>query len=152
MKIEHIKWTTLAVAAIAAATCFTGCSTTAGYQRADKTGAGIAEFRAEVIKAKQAVDETVTALGQVAVTADTNPRAAFQQFSKSLANLETASAKAQKRGAEMKAQGQAYFAEWEKQMAQLQNPEIRELATKQKTKLQATFESMPLVVRQTRRS
>jgi len=142
IKIEHIKWTSLAVAVIAAATCFTGCGTTAGYQQADKTGAGIAGFREEVVKAKQAVDETVTALGQVAVTADTNPRAAFQQFSKSLSNLESVAEKARKRGEEMKAQGQAYFAEWEKQMAQVQNPEIRDLATKRKTKLQATFDSI----------
>jgi hypothetical protein len=142
MNIDHFKRTALAAAAIAAATCFTGCGTTAGYQQADKTGAGIAGFRQEIVKAKQAVDDTVGALGQVAVTADTNPRAAFQQFSKSLANLETAAAKAQKRGAEMKARGQAYFAEWEKQMAQLQNPEIRALAAKQKAKLQTTFESI----------
>ncbi len=128
-----------------AAVIITGCGTTAGYKQADKTGEGIAEFREEVTKTKQAVDDTVKSLGQVAVTANTNPREAFTQFSKSLANLESAAAKARKRGQEMKEKGQAYFADWEKQLAQMNNPEIKNLAVQQKAKLQATFDSIKKV-------
>ena len=78
----------------------------------------------------------------MAVTANTNPRDAFKQFSKSLANLEATAAKAKKRAQDVKAQGQAYFAGWEKQLAQLKNPEIQTLAMQQKAKLQATFDSI----------
>jgi len=141
MKTKHIKLIAIVTTALAATTLFTGCATS-GYQQADKTGAGIADFREEIAKAKLAVDDTVKALGQVAVTANTNPRDAFKQFSKSLANLESTSAKAKKRAQDVKAQGQTYFANWEKQLTQLKNPEIKNLAVQQKAKLQATFDSI----------
>ena len=79
------------------------------------------------------------ALDDVAATADTNPRKAFEAYSKSVGNLESAAVKARKRAQDMREQGQAYFKQWEQQMEQVQNPEIRALAAQQKTKLQATF-------------
>ena len=141
MKTNSIKLIALVTTTLAAAALFPGCATS-GYQKADKTGVGIAEFRTELTKTKLAVDETVKALSQVALTADSNPRDAFTHFSKSLANLESTSAKAKKRGEDMKAQGQAYFADWEKQMVEVKNQEIKNLAIKQKAKLQETFDSI----------
>ena len=145
MKIKPIELIALVTAALAATTLFTGCGSTAGYKQADKTGTGIAQFREELTRAKLAVDDTVKSLGQVAVTANTNPRDAFKQFTKSLANLESTAANAKKRAADVKAQGQAYFAKWEKELAQLKNPEIRNLAVQQRTKLQAAFDSIKTV-------
>jgi hypothetical protein len=144
MKIQHLKWTALAVTTVALAAGLTGCTTT-GYQQADKTGASMAQFRQEITAAKLAVDDTVKSLGQVAVAADTNPRPAFEQFSKSLANLESTAAAAKKRAADMNAAGQAYFANWEKELANLNNPEIKAMATQQRAKLQATFDSIKKV-------
>lgn len=145
MKPNPLKLIALVTIALASPALFTGCGSTAGYKQADKTGAGIADFREELTKAKLAVDDTVKSLGQVAVTANTDPRPAFQQFSKSLANLESTAATAKKRAQEMKEQGQAYFANWEKQLAQVKNPEIKNLAAQQKAKLQATFDSIKQV-------
>jgi len=141
MNIKQLKLTTLAVTTVALASCLTSCSTT-GYQQADKTGASIAQFRQEITAAKLAVDDTVKSLGQVAVAANTNPRPAFEQYSKSLNNLEAMAAKAKARAADMNAAGQAYFANWEKELANLNNPEIKAMATQQRAKLQATFDSI----------
>jgi hypothetical protein len=142
MNTRYSRTLTLASATALAALLAAGCGTTSGYKQADKTGAGIAEFRTEIVNGKQAIDTTMKALDAVAVSANTNPRKAYEQFSKSLANLESVAAKARKRGEEMKAQGQAYFAQWEKQLAEVQNAEIRTLAAQQKAKLQATFDSI----------
>ena len=141
-KGKSLKLITTATITAFAALLLAGCGTTTGYKRADKTGAGIAEFREEVAKASAAVNDTVKALDEVAVTADTNPRKAFERYSKSLSNLESAADKARKRAKEMREQGQAYFATWEKQMEQVQNPEIRALAEKRRTELQATFDNI----------
>lgn len=119
-----------------------GCGTTAGYKQADKTGAGIAEFRDEVVKAQRAVNETVKALDQISATANTNPRKAYEQFSGSVTTLEAAYGKAAKRGQEMKARGRGYFTEWEKQMGEVNNPQIRQLAMERKAKLSETFDSI----------
>jgi hypothetical protein len=125
-----------------AALLFTGCATSSGYKQADKTGAGIAEFRDEVIKGQKAVDDTVKALDQIAATATSDPRKSFEEFRKQVANLDSTAAKVRKRGQEMRVRGQAYFKEWEEQLAQVSNPEIRALAEQRKAKLQATFQSI----------
>lgn len=139
------KILSLTALATGAAWLLTGCSTTAGYKQADKTGAGIAECRDEVVKAKKAIDETVAALDQVAVTATTNPRKAFEQYSKQVDSLESAVAKAKKRGQDMREQGQAYFKQWEKELAEVKNEDIRKLAVERKAKLQETFDNIKKV-------
>ena len=78
-------------------------------------------------------------LDQVAASATTNPRKAFEHYSKNVANLEAAAAKARARCQDVKDQGKAYFAQWEKQLAEVNNPEIRALAEQRKAKLQETF-------------
>jgi hypothetical protein len=58
---------------MAATILFTGWNTTSGYKQAGKTGAGIGEFRAEIVNAKKAIDETVKVMDQIAVSANTDP-------------------------------------------------------------------------------
>lgn len=138
--IKTLILTTLAAAALSA-----GCGTTSGYKQADKTGEGIAEFREEIVNGKKAIDDTMKSLDAVAVSATTDPRKAFEQYSKNVAKLESAAAKARKRSQDMKDQGKAYFAQWEKQLAEVQNAEIRNLAAQRKAKLQETFDSIKKV-------
>jgi len=136
--LQHVKTTaTIAMAALLLA----GCTTT-GYQQAEKAGAGIGEFRTEINKGKQAIDATMQSLGQISATANTDPRPAFQQYSKDLSNLESATARVRKRHQELKVKGDAYFKQWQQEMATVQNPEIRKLAEEQKAKMQATFDSI----------
>ncbi len=136
------KYLTVVALAAGAAWLLTGCGTTSGYKQADKTGAGIADFRDEIVKGKKAIDDTMKALGQIAVSANTDPRKPFEQYSKCVKNLESTAANIRKRAEEMKARGQAYFTQWAQQLAQVQNPEIRKLAEERKTKLQETFQSV----------
>jgi hypothetical protein len=133
-----MKLFNLAATALAAALILTGCAT-AGYKQADKTGAGMAEFREEILSAKAAIDNTMDSLDQVAATATTDPRKAFEQYSKSVKHLESVAAKAGKRGQAMKADGEAYFKKWEQEIAQVSNPEIRQLAEQRKARLQGAF-------------
>jgi len=122
-----------------------GCGTTAGCQHAERIGAGIAEYRDEVVNVKKAVDETLESMDQIEITADTDPRKAFERFSDKLAALEAAAARAEKRSQDMMAQGEAYFAQWEQQLAQLRNPQIKQLAEERKTKLWESFNSIKKV-------
>jgi len=143
MKIKTSRNLLITLAAvIGTARLLTGCGTTANYKQADKTGEGIAEFRIEVVKVKQAVDATLTSINQIQITANTNPRNAFEQFSKNVVALDAAAGKAKQRGQDMKSEGAAYFDRWEKQLAQLNNPEIKRLAEQRKTKLRDAFDSI----------
>jgi hypothetical protein len=139
----HILSRAVNLAALALlAAALAGCGTPAGYKQADKTGAGIAEFRDEILKGKTAIDNTMDALDEIAASANTDPRKAFEAYSKSVTALESVAATAAKRGQAMKAQGQAYFKKWEADMVQVNNPEIRNLAEQRKAKLQETFASI----------
>jgi len=136
MKTIPLTLTSLAVVAL-----LSGCATS-GYKQADKTGKGIAEFRAEVINLKQAVDGAMAHLGETTETAATDPRKAFKAFAKSVDNVEKSRAKAGKRAASMKAAGDAYFEQWEAQLATISNPDIRNLAAERKAKLNEIFDKL----------
>ena len=142
IKTKYARFFTLAASTAVATVLLAGCGTTKGYKQADKTGAGVAEFRAEILNGKKAVDGTMAALDKVAATANTDPRKAFEQYCKQVANLDSTAIKIGKRGQDMRAQGQAYFKQWEKQMAEVSNPEIRNLAVQRKAKLQETFDNI----------
>jgi hypothetical protein len=142
MKTKCVQLVLLAATTIAAAILVTGCGTTSGYKQADKTGAGIAEFRDEIVKGKIAIDNTMNALDQIAATANTDPRKAFEAYSKAVESLESCANKVRKRGQDMREQGQAYFKQWEEQLTQVKNQEIRNLAEQRRTKLQETFDSI----------
>ena len=119
-----------------------GCGTTSNYKQADKTGEGIATFREEILNGKKAIDQTMKSLGAIEASAATDPRKAYEQYSKDVANLDSTANRIRKRGQDMKEQGQAYFAQWESQLAQVKNPEIQKLATERKAKLKETFENI----------
>lgn len=132
----------IATVLVAGATLWLAGCATSGYQKAEKTSAGIVEYQTEITKGKQAIDATLQALGQVTETADTDPRAAFHLFTRNLATLESVTAKVRKRNQELKAKGDAYFKRWQQEIATMQNPEIRQLSEEQKVKLKATFDGI----------
>jgi hypothetical protein len=135
MKTKSIipKLLTLAVAVV-----FSGCASS-GYKQADNTGESMAEFRNEIINVKKTVDVSLANLNQISSSATSDPRPAFKAFSKSVDQVEASRAKAKKRADEIKSKGSAYFKQWEKQLAEIANPEISKMAEARKAKLGETF-------------
>jgi hypothetical protein len=136
MNTMQNKWTIAAISGLAV--LLVGCASS-GYKQADKTGAGIAEFRTAIVDGKKAIDATMVSLGKIAETADTDPRPAFEQFTKDLANLDKTSARVKSCSQKVQDQGEAYFKQWEQQLSEVSNKDIRDLAAKRKAKLQETF-------------
>jgi len=139
-----LAWTALALAA--GQLLFSTNLTAAGYKKADKTGASIAEFRDEIINIRKEVETTVLALDKILETANTDPRKAFKEFDKAVPRVENAAQKAKKRSEDMKAKGQAYFQQWEAELATLNDPEILQLAQQRKLKLQGSFDALRSVM------
>ncbi len=138
MKNKSIILNLLTLAAVAG---FAGCATS-GYKQADKTGEGIADFRDAVVNGKKAIDDTMKSLDQVAVSATTDPRKAFEQYSKHVANLESAAIKARKSSQDIKDQGKAYFEQWQKQLAEREESRYPGSGGERKAKLQEAFDSI----------
>ena len=111
----------------------------AGYKLADKTGVSISEFRDEIVDVKNQVDATLASLDKVVAQATIDPRKAFKEFEKNVPRIDSAAARAKKRATEMREKGKEYFDQWERELAAVNDPEIRKLAEARKAKLQAAF-------------
>ena len=118
-----------------------GCSTTA-YEKADKTGAGFVDFRDEVVQNKKAINESIKSLDRLKATADTDPREAYQSFSKSVSRVASTRNTAGKRAKKVKKDGDAYFVRWKKELSEIQNPELRALAEARWTEARESFDQM----------
>jgi len=128
-----------AVLTVALLGLFAGCASKSGYQQADKTGAGIDQFRNDIVDTKKAVDTTLSELGNITTEATVDPRKPYLRFAKSSARLESAVKKAQERAAAIREQGSAYFLQWEKDLVEVNNPEIRSLSHERKAELKEAF-------------
>jgi high-affinity Fe2+/Pb2+ permease len=111
----------------------------AGYKLADKVGVSIADFRDEIVDVKKQVDATLASLDRIVAQATVDPRDAFKDFEKDVPRIDSAAAKARKRATEMKEKGKDYFDKWEKELAAVNDSDIRKLAEERKAKLQAAF-------------
>ena len=137
--IQHTRTLTLAAIGVAALLFAGSSANAAGYKLADKVGVDIAEFRDEIVDIKKAVDVTMSALDKIVAQATVDPRKAFKEFDKSVPKIDDAAAKAKKRADDMRARGKEYFDKWEKDIAGVNDPEIRKLAEERKAKLQGAF-------------
>ena len=146
--MKTTKNISLTLTCLGTALILAGCATSSGYKKADKTGKGINEFRDEVVNLKQAVDGAMASLTKITESAATDPRKSYQDFAKSVDKVETALAKAEKRAADMKATGEAYFKQWEEQIADINNPDIRKLSEDREAKLNELFGKLPPAVEQ----
>jgi predicted nucleic acid-binding Zn-ribbon protein len=145
MKQQPLNKTILLLALAAGTAGMLVACKTSGYQQADKTGEGIANYREEILNGKKAIDKTMASLDAIAASATTDPRPAFEQYSKDVSELESTANSIRKRGDDMRAKGQAYFAQWQEQLAQVKNPEIQQLAKQRQEKLKAAFDNIKTV-------
>ena len=140
--IQYVRAFTLATFGVAGLLLASASANAAGYKLADKVGAGIAEFRDEIVDVKKAVDTTMASLDKIVADAASDPRKAFKEFDKSVPEIDSAAAKARKRAEDMKARGKKYFETWEKDLGSVNDPDIRKLAEERKAKLQAAFDNI----------
>jgi len=124
--------------ALFCAALMAGCASS-GYKQADKTGEAINTLRNDVLNIKTAVDASLKAMDDLAASASTDPRKAYEAFAKSVTKVEDAGNKAKKNAEAMQGQGDKYFQQWETQISTVQNEKIRELAKERKVKLQEAF-------------
>jgi hypothetical protein len=140
MKTKYLQFVTLAASTVAATVLLSLDATAAdGYKQADKTGKYIAEFRDDIVSIKNEVDASLAALDKVSEQATVDPRKAFKDFDKSVPRVDSAAMTAKKHAEKMRAEGKEYFTKWEKDLASVNDPEIRKLAEERKAKLQVAF-------------
>src|SRR5262245_41412765 len=99
-------------------------------------------FRDQVMAIRNQIEPVLNSLGAIVQNASGDPSSSFKAYSKEMQKMEDQVEKARKMRADMQKKGQALFAEWEKKMGTITNPEIKAKAEANRAKLQALYDSI----------
>jgi hypothetical protein len=120
-----------------------GACATTGRDRSLKVTASVQDVDREIRNVINQIDITAKSL-QALVTPDSPDLVkAFDVYSKNLVNLENQGTIVLKREAEMNANSQNYFSEWQKQGDTYSNPQIRALSEERRVKLAKIYAEVP---------
>jgi len=134
---------TLSVFAVAAALALgPGCKSSSGHQASDTTAGHMDALRASADSLKAKVNAAAGSLSVVVEKAEVDPKTPFEQYKKDVAAVNDWVAKAESNLKAVRAQGQTYFAEWEKQATTMQDPELKETAEERRAELKKAVDAI----------
>jgi chromosome segregation ATPase len=127
-----------------------GCSSE-GKPAKESTKAieGLASTRDALVRAKAQVSETTSALNDLASEGG-DLRAEYQKFSTLVEETERDAERARKRAQEMRERTKQYVSEWQKEMSDVQSPELRAGAEERRRRIQDNFDAIAEAARHTR--
>ena len=137
---------TLALALLAAQAGFACQSTDAGTS----TGESIRMAADKIELGVKQLDETLLALHAIVDSPGQDLNAQRKAYENALAALENTSKDVGSKSDDMNAKGKAYFAEWDAQIASIQNEEIRERSAERRKAIEASFSDLREKYEQTR--
>jgi hypothetical protein len=111
--------------------------------------ADVVQFKAEISRAMAQVDVVVSRLDALA-GAGSDLEKPHEEFTAALKELETESAGLKKRGDDMRERGAAYFEAWEKGLAAMTTPEVKEAALKRKGELSRNYTELLTAMQEAR--
>ncbi len=120
----------------------TGCATT-GVERATKTTNTMETVERDYKQVSSQVDATNASLQDLISPSHLDLKKALDNYTYNVAKMEKIGGRLDKDSADMRAQGQDYFAEWEKQGATYSNPQIRQLSDDRRFELRDVFAKIP---------
>ena len=117
-----------------------GCAQT-GFQRSTGIADTMAKQTQVIQEAKPQVDAMLASLDEL-TRAQGDMRPAFKKFSETLDDTEKVAARARKTGDTIREKEAEYFAEWEKQAAEIQNPQIKAATQARQSEVKAKLASL----------
>jgi vacuolar-type H+-ATPase subunit I/STV1 len=111
----------------------------ATYDQGAATGKSLDKAASQIELAMTQLDATVSALESLVKTPAPDLEPQFKNYSKSLSALESTEKDLSETAGAMSKKGQAYFAEWDKRVAELQNEDIKERSIERRKAVEANF-------------
>jgi hypothetical protein len=127
-----------------------GCATEPKATTAPRPGQGLAEYTQLVDRSRHAVESMQRSLEKVAGQRPPCPPKLVSAFSEDVDHLAVESTKVRARSQAIQARGDAYFQNWQTNMAALTNPRVRELAETHRSDLQLCFAKIKSTSQETR--
>ena len=106
------------------------------------TGASVTKAADQIEQGIQELDATVASLHTLVDQPTGDLTAHRKAFEKSLSKLEDTADDLSKTATAMKERGQAYFAQWNEQLATIQNEDIRNRTEERRTAIEASFNEL----------
>lgn len=120
----------------------TGCATT-GTERATKTTNSMQTVESDYRQVSSNVDATNASLKDLINTDQADMKKALDNYKTNVTKMQTLGKQLDKHTADMSAQGQDYFSEWDKQGNTYTNPQIRQLSEERRLQLRGVFSQIP---------
>jgi len=141
--MKTLRYATLNLSAILCATALVllaGCAS-GNYQKGSATGATLQASADKINQGSGKIDAALATLGDLMK----NPgdmAAQFKKFSSAVNDLESTAKDVAGKYASMTKQGEAYFAAWDEQLAQIQNEDIKSRSADRKAAVQKQFSAI----------
>ncbi|HEX6885799.1 MAG TPA: DUF2959 family protein [Planctomycetota bacterium] len=135
MKLHALALPLLPLALLAAPACKSS-------DKGASTGATITKAADQIQRGIEQLDATVAALHDLVEKPAPDLKPQQKAYEKALASLESTAESLSKTAASMDTRGQAYFAEWDTQLAAIQNEDIRERSADRKKSIEASFSKL----------
>jgi len=127
---------------IAAGSSLTGCATT-GAERATKATNTMQTVESDYRQVSMQVDATNASLQELINLNQIDMKKALDNYNTNVTRMQKLGKRLDKNTADMNAQGQNYFSEWEKQGNSYTNPQIRQLSEERRLQLRSVFSEIP---------
>ena len=143
MKLKaRLLYSSVASLILALGINLTGCATT-GVERARKTTTSMQTVEQDYKQVSLQVDATNASLQEVISPNQIDLKKALDKYRTNVTKMEKLGKQLNKDSAEMRAKGQDYFGEWEKEGTSYSNAQIRQLSDERRLQLRELFAQIP---------
>jgi len=127
--------------ALAAAIIFSGCSST-GYSKGGDASKGMDKTSQEVGAIVTQTQDTLNCLSNLVNHPAPDLVPQYKAFEKATKKLTSLSGSVDKKATEMKERADAYFAEWDKGMTNISNPDLRKTSEERRAEVSTAFDDV----------
>jgi outer membrane murein-binding lipoprotein Lpp len=130
----------LAFAALATL-LFTGCASS-GYKKADSASTSVQKAAQGIDKSSRQIDAVLAALTDLLGSTEGNLKPKYKKFAAAVSSLESEAKSVSRKSEAMQKQGAAYFTQWDKDLATIQNEDIRTRSEDRRRAVASRFEKL----------
>jgi chromosome segregation ATPase len=127
----------LALSSLLVVGALVGCSSS-GYQKGASTGATLQKASERIALTQVSLDEVLSALSEL-TAATNNLSTSYKRLAGAVSKLNSSAKNVTASAAAMQTRGEAYFQQWDKDLAQIKNEDIRSRSQARKTEVAERF-------------
>jgi len=127
-----------------------GCASKQQTTEKIRPGSRIPEYRQVTVVAEKAVEAALESLTVVSTQVNQCPPKVLTDFAAQVRRLQVESVQVRARTEAIQARGDEYFKDWQKHLAQVEDPQMRALVEKERPALQQSFEKIKVLSREGR--